>query len=84
MCDELKLKDNVCLNCQSNKIIVFTCSGNLLDLKIELKLLFKGDDEKPDNINLEKGFHKAATYTNQWRFRSINNETRTIEIFFNS
>ena len=32
MCDEMKLKDNVFWNYQSNKMIGFTCGGNSLDL----------------------------------------------------
>ena len=71
MCDEMKLKDNVFWNCQSNKMIGFTCGDNSLDLKIELRQFFKGDDEKPDDINSEKEVYKEATYVNQWRFRSI-------------
>ena len=84
MCDEMNLKDNISWNCQSNKMVGFTCGGNSFDLKSELRHFFKGDDEKPDNINSEKEVHKAATYINQWRFRSIYNETRTIEFFYNS
>ena len=84
MCDEMKLKDGILFNCQSNGMVGFTCSGNSLDLKSELRQFFKGDDEKPDNFNSEKEIHKPATYVNQWRFRSIYNETRTIEFFYNS
>ena len=39
-----------------------------------MRQFFKGDDEKSGNINSEKEVHKAATYINQWRFRSIYNE----------
>ena len=80
----MKLKDNIFWNCQSNKMVGFTCGGNSFDLKSELRQFFKGDDEKPDNFNSEKEIHKPATYVNQWRFRSIYNETRTIEFFYNS
>ena len=71
-------------NCQSNGMVGFTCSGNSLALKSELRQFFKGDDEKPDNFNSEKEIHKPAAYVNQWRFWSIYNETRTIEFFYNS
>ena len=46
-------------------MVGFTCGGNTLDLKSELRQFFKDDDEKPDNINAEKEVHKAATYVNQ-------------------
>ena len=50
MCDEIKLKDNIFWNYQSNKIVGFSCGGNSLDFKSELRQFFKGDGEKPDNI----------------------------------
>ena len=80
----MKLKDNIFWNCQSNKMVGFTCGGNSLDLKIELRQFFKGDDEKPGHINSEKEIRKAATCVYQWRFRSIYNKTRTIGSFYNS
>ena len=49
-----------------------------------MRQFFKGDDEKPGHINSEKEVRKVATYVNQWRFRSIFNETRRIEFFYNS
>ena len=84
MRDEMKLKDNIFWNCQSNKMVGFTCGCNSLDLKSELIQFLKGDGDKPDNTNSDKEVHKAVTYVNQWRFRSIYNETRTIEFFYNS
>ena len=80
----MKLKDNIFWNCQSNKMVGFTCGCNSLDLKSELIQFLKGDGDKPDNTNSDKEVHKAVTYVNQWRFRSIYNETRTIEFFYNS
>ena len=65
----MKLKDNIFWNYQSNKMVGFTCGGNSLDLKSELKQYFESDNEKSNNINSEKEVHKAATYINQWRFR---------------
>ena len=35
-------------------MVGFTCGGNSLDLKSELRQFFKGGDEKPDNINSER------------------------------
>ena len=31
MCDKMKLKDKIFWNCQSNKMVGFTCGGNSLD-----------------------------------------------------
>ena len=65
-------------------MVRFTCGGTSLDLKSKLRLFFKSDNEKPDNINSEtKKDHKTAAYVNQWIFRSIYNETRIIEFFYN-
>ena len=41
MCDEMKLKDDIFWKCQSKKMVAFTCGGNSLDFKSELRQFLK-------------------------------------------
>jgi hypothetical protein len=91
MCDELKFKTQLYWNTTSDKLVGFaTESGNMVNLKDEVGSLFNStnnDDTKNTDANKNNNKcddTKLAVYVNQWRWRSVYNETRNLEFFYNS
>ena len=73
ICDEMKLKEDILINVESNKMVGFT-EDFISAKKIIKKLL---DDDELENCC------KPAKYVNQWRYRSVSGRSFNCEFWFN-
>ena len=73
-----------------------TEAGSLVNLKEEIQNIvhessdgtntkkLKDSSKTPEKDTNEKDDCKLAVYVNQWRWRSVMNQTRNLEFFYNS
>ena len=78
MLDEVKLKNGIAYNCNSNEVTGFI--PRHMDTKNVYQQILNKSDKSAD----ENQMKKSTVYANQWRFRSTHNLVHNADFFFNN
>ena len=77
MLDEVKLKNGISYNCNSNEVTGF------LPKRLDTKNVYQDILDQSDKSVGDEPTKKKTVYANQWRFRSTRNLVHNADFFFN-